>query len=218
VTLYSSFQILLLCPAPKIHSRGAAQLSGWSTTRSRSYVRQVQLISLLAARSNQGAENRLTQPVLNNLITTSLHFIFLNIYFKVTPSWGKHKAGFSVLTIKLNLQVEMTNSCKRWTPYIRFSRLCNELQTTSYKLRVTSCKLRTTSYDVRDMRYELQAKKYMIYIAPTLADNRAEQHLYCSMILRCWPAPYVDRIQLNIRQILYIHWLLRLWSRCNTVL
>ncbi len=43
--------------------------------------------------------------------------------FKETPSREKHKTSFGVLTTtELNLQVELTKSCKRRAVYIQFNR------------------------------------------------------------------------------------------------
>ncbi len=80
------------------------------------------------------------------------------------------KTSFSVLTtIELNLQVELTKSCKRRAAYIQFNRFFNKSQAASYELKATSCELqassyelRATSYELRDTKYELRAKRYEI--------------------------------------------------------
>jgi hypothetical protein len=90
--------------------------------------------------------------------------------FKETPSRGKHKTSFGVLTtIELNLQVELTKSCKRRAACIQFNRFFYKSRATSYELKATSCELqasscesRARSYELRDTKYELQAKRYEI--------------------------------------------------------
>jgi hypothetical protein len=124
-------------------------------------------------RDISGAKNRLKGTVLINYITASLNF-----HFKERPSWGKYKASLSILTsIELNLQVELTNSCKQRSPYFQFSIFCYKLQTTSHELPGSSYKLWTTSYEVWNKKYNT----YVHEIVPAPFDNM-EQHLYHSMV------------------------------------
>ncbi len=101
--------------------------------------------------------------------TDELYDRFASVFiFIETPSREKQKTSFGVLTtIELNLQVELTKSCKRWAAYIQFNRFFYKSRATSYELKATSCelqassyKLRATSYELRDARYELRAKRY----------------------------------------------------------
>ncbi len=67
----------------------------------------------IVQRDLTGVETRLKKSV---LLSYSVGKFFFN--FKGTPSWEKHKTGFSVLTtIELNLLVEFTKSCKLRPPY-----------------------------------------------------------------------------------------------------
>jgi hypothetical protein len=81
-------------------------------------------------------------------------FVFI---FKETPSREKHKTSFDVLTtIELNLQVELTKSCKRRAGYIQFNRFFYKSRATSYELKATSCEFQASSYELRGTSYELR--------------------------------------------------------------
>jgi hypothetical protein len=71
--------------------------------------------------------------------------------------------------IELNLQVELTKSCKQRAPYIQFNRFsCKpELRDRSYELQATSSKLPAMKYKIRDASYELRDIRYKI----TLTDE-----------------------------------------------
>ncbi len=85
-------------------------------------------------------------------------FVFL---FKETPSGEKHKTSFGVLTtIELNLQVELTKSCKRRAAHIQLNRLLYNSRATSYELKATSCELLASSYELRATSYELRDTKH----------------------------------------------------------
>jgi hypothetical protein len=75
--------------------------------------------------------------------TDELYDRFASVFiFKETPSREKHKTSFGVLTTtELNLQVELTKSCKRRAGYIQFNRFFN-------KSRATSCELQASSYEL----------------------------------------------------------------------
>ncbi len=77
--------------------------------------------------------------------TDELYDRFASVFiFKETTSREKHKTSFGVLTtIELNLQVELTKSCKRRAAYIKFNRFytSHELQATSLKPQAASFKL-----------------------------------------------------------------------------
>ncbi len=67
----------------------------------------------------------------------------------VTNIKKKYKTSFGVLTtIELNLQVELTKSCKRRAAYIQLNRFFHKSRATSYELKATSCELQdqSTSY------------------------------------------------------------------------
>ncbi len=72
--------------------------------------------------------------------TDELYDHFASVFiFKETPSREKHKTSFGVLTtIELNLQVELTKSCKQ-AAYIKFNRFFYKSRATSYELKATSC-------------------------------------------------------------------------------
>jgi hypothetical protein len=127
--------------------------------------------------------------------TDKLYDCFASVFiFKETPSREKHKTSFGVLTtIKLNLQVELTKSCKRRAARtfnsIDFS-TSHELQATSlkpqaasFKLQASSYELRATSYELRDTKYELRYTRFKI--APAPADECTVQVLYRTFISRC---------------------------------
>jgi hypothetical protein len=73
---------------------------------------------------------------------------FASIFiFKETPSREKHKTSFGVLTtIELNLQVELTKSCKRRAAYIQLNRFFYKSRATSLKQQAASFKFQATSY------------------------------------------------------------------------
>ena len=107
--------------------------------------------------------------------TDELYDRFASVFiFKETPSREKHKTSFGVLTtIELNLQVELTKSCKWRAAYIQFNRFFHKSRVTSYELKATSCELQATSYElqvmsyeIRDMSYELRDTRYKIAPAP----------------------------------------------------
>jgi hypothetical protein len=83
--------------------------------------------------------------------------------FKETPSREKHKTSFGVFTtIELNLQVELTKSCKRRAAYIQLNRFFYKSRATNYELKATSCELQASSYELRATSYELRDKRYEI--------------------------------------------------------
>jgi hypothetical protein len=94
--------------------------------------------------------------------TDELYDRFASVFlFKETPSREKHKTSFGVLTtIELNLQVELTKSCKRRAAYSQFNRFFFKSRTTNYELKATSCELRASSYELRTTSYELRDTKY----------------------------------------------------------
>jgi hypothetical protein len=94
--------------------------------------------------------------------TDKLYDRFDSVFiFKATPSRDKHKTSFGVLTtIELNLQVELTKSCKRRAAYIQFSRFLYKSRATSSELKATSCELQASSYELRATNYELRDTKY----------------------------------------------------------
>jgi hypothetical protein len=108
--------------------------------------------------------------------TDELYDRFTSVFiFKETPSREKHKTSFGVLTtISLNLQVELTKSCKRRAAYIQFNRFFYKSRATtslkaqaaSFKLQATSYKLQVMSYEIRNMSYELRDMRYKIALAP----------------------------------------------------
>jgi hypothetical protein len=114
--------------------------------------------------------------------TDELYDRFASVFiFKETPSREKHKTSFGVLTtIELNLQVELTKSCKRRAAYIEFSRFFYKSRTTSSELQATSCELQASSYElqvmsfeIRNMSYELRDTRYKT--APAPADDGTVQ-------------------------------------------
>jgi hypothetical protein len=107
--------------------------------------------------------------------TDELYDRFASVFIlKETPSREKHKTSFGVLTtIELNLQVELTKSCKRQAAYIKFNRFFYKSRATSYepqaasfKLEATSYELQVMSYEIRDMSYKLRDTRYKIAPAP----------------------------------------------------
>jgi hypothetical protein len=112
--------------------------------------------------------------------TEELYDRFASVFiFKETPSREKHKTSFGILTtIELNLQVELTKSCKRRAAYIQFNRFFYKSRATSYKLKAKSCsfKLQATSYELQVMSYEIQDMSFelrdtRLKIAPAPADE-----------------------------------------------
>ncbi len=92
--------------------------------------------------------------------TDELYDRFASVFiFKDTPSREKYKTSFGVLTtIELNLQVELTKSCKR-----RGLRTFNSIDfSTSHELQVTSLKPQAASFKLQDTSYELQVMSYEI--------------------------------------------------------
>jgi hypothetical protein len=89
--------------------------------------------------------------------TYELYDRFASVFiFKETPSREKHKTSFGVLTtIELNLQVELTKSCKQRAAYIQCNKFFNKSRATSYELNATSRELQASSYELRDTSYEL---------------------------------------------------------------
>jgi hypothetical protein len=82
--------------------------------------------------------------------TDEQHDRFASVFiFKETPSREKHKTSIGVLTtIELNLQVELTESCKRRAAYIQFSRFFYKSRATSYELKARSCELHASRYEL----------------------------------------------------------------------
>jgi hypothetical protein len=100
--------------------------------------------------------------------TDELYDRFPSVFiFKETPLREKHKTSSGLLTtIELNLQVELTKSCKQWAVYFQFNRFFYKSRATSYELQVMSYEIRNMSYELRNMRYK---------IAPALADDGTVQ-------------------------------------------
>ncbi len=82
-----------------------------------------------------------------------------------------------------------------------------KLQDKSYEPQASSYKLWVTSYELWGMRYKLWATRYKTCLCQLMI-IRTVQYLDCIMVVRCNPAPYIDRTQL--------HWLMMVWYKwCN---
>ncbi len=94
--------------------------------------------------------------------TDELYDRFASVFiFKETPSREKHKTSFGVLTtIELNLQVELTKSCKRRAAHSQINRFFYKSRATSYELKATS--FRASSFELQATSYELQVMSYEI--------------------------------------------------------